>query len=91
MEEDFIVMDEQGKILQLQGRLGGLSRALKKAENKSKRFEEIVDEARKILDGHRKACAFTSGKKECDDTCIAWDSCWEANLYKALKKRVTVL
>ena len=78
-------MDEAGKIMQLQGRLGGKSRALKKAEAKIKYLEGVIEKATKIADDHRDICNKLSSHRGGCDKCVAKDSCWEVDLRDVLK------
>jgi len=84
VERKVIVMDDKGKILQLQGRLGGLSRALKKVEREKKELAQIVLNAKKIADDHRELCAKVAGNENGCKACIALNNCWEINLLNAL-------
>lgn len=84
MEKAF-VMDKDGQILQLQGKLGGKTRALKKAQARVKLLEDAIKEATKIADDHRELCNLLSSLQKSCDNCIAKDSCWEVKLRNILR------
>jgi hypothetical protein len=70
-------MDKDGQILQLQGKLGGKTRALKAMTEDKTRLVGIIREAQKLAEDHRQLCAQVNGHNKKCEGCMVTDGCWE--------------